>query len=1398
MQAHARGARVRATSATARSRGARVRATCSATGLSGSAAARMEEAARLMQAHARGARVRAYSGSVGLPGGGARPLMGKLASGQSFFRKASLPRNIPSLSPQEQQLVRACEDGDSEELLRLLSGRSSRDNSSQQQGGAPVHINVKIPDTGQTPLMLAAEGNHATCALLLMQRGAKLEARDERGKTALAYAVARGNTILAVAMVAAACGLSGNSQRRVANFLSRKDATELYALLATLDSVKCGRVAALLFLVSPASALVALLRASVALRDKALLVSRRDPDRANHLTTAARGLEMSVGGLLSHIEVLIVPITPQQQLLQQQARESRGAQTQPSSPEGAAAGVTRRPSSLSRQSRHSQFSSQSRQNQFSKRELIAALLRDSQSAIDVAVRYACKEVLAHPFIMNYIEDRWASNLIQQSAAAAKRVDEPVKVRTHEQVKSARESGEEGNRKLSRRMSRAAGGNANNRKSVAAPSPPQQPARTTSISRSPAAVAAANSGKAGVLRRAGSSVAFSSDNLQETSSTGGMGSGNGHRDSGKRLRHSSRRLSLSNLHAHLPHMPHLNAHMPHLDLHAHMPHLDVHAHMPHLDLQAHMPHLELGEGGMSLVLKFVVGSRVLHAEHGEGSVVEHHAHGASFTVEFDAGEVETFSVANLGELTRLTDSAKEAAGEENSLGLVDLLLAAPRFAVQGVILWLPLAVYPPLAPLLRKHAGNSYLLEVPCLKFLASFTNDLLFFISFTALSQPRFYPGAAYAGAYGHESFVNDWLVPVHLMWVSSILLNELGESLSSREAAAQDLWTLLVETCRGGTRAWLSGTWFKPILAILNTFITPEDMVELYDIWGPLLAFISLLEGTLDAHTCNDAAGWWSSSSSGKGQGRELEARELALRREGCDDMEANYVRQVTHGFALMLLGWRIMRLLMINSSMGPMVLMLNMMLFDVAVWLCVQIVFMLGVASAIYSLVGSPDVTSTGVHTDACELLWISDYQTREGPLRTWFRALMLLIESTLTQEADLACVRRWSAYPTSMSLILAIFQLVSAILMLNMLIALMAKTFDQINEKATVNCNFLRAQVIMTWVDHHPSPPPFNLIGMPIRLLVAILAGARRTCHQLHLRCSKGGRGRSRGTWSYSGQETHTRSRRGSSDSMAAGARTLYAATGCPERFALIADYRDEQHVRRVAKLVAKHVAEATGETRDPVEDLSSKVERMEAQLGKVCLHQAEAAQSTDALVAGMRELMKRLEQAQATAVPQAQPQAAATPARRCSDDTAAAHELQLGNSFLQEANAIAAAQASGGATPIPPRHGQPLHPPPPQTPHQPESFLGSIHAPNLSLSAMRDCSWFASSVGGSTPAPDHAESSWWEFSGGHPTPPRKPAHTPPVVKRGAPPASPLIRRWREGVIGVADSAAELLRI
>ena len=58
---------------------------------------------------------------------------------------------------------------------------------------------------------------------------------------------------------------------------------------------------------------------------------------------------------------------------------------------------------------------------------------------------------------------------------------------------------------------------------------------------------------------------------------------------------------------------------------------------------------------------------------------------------------------------------------------------PAFLLQGVLLWIPLALYPPLAEQLKQRGGARYYLEVPCLKFFTSFTGDMLFFASLTLL-----------------------------------------------------------------------------------------------------------------------------------------------------------------------------------------------------------------------------------------------------------------------------------------------------------------------------------------------------------------------------------------------------------------------------------------------------------------------------------------------------------------------------------------------------------------------------------------------------------------------------------------------------------------------------------------
>ena len=46
-----------------------------------------------------------------------------------------------------------------------------------------------------------------------------------------------------------------------------------------------------------------------------------------------------------------------------------------------------------------------------------------------------------------------------------------------------------------------------------------------------------------------------------------------------------------------------------------------------------------------------------------------------------------------------------------------------------------------------------------------------------------------------------------------------------------------------------------------------------------------------------------------------------------------------------------------------------------------------------------------------------------------------------------------------------------------MMNMLIALMSKTFDDVFEQQVQNAHFLHAQLVLSWHDSTTAPPPFN---------------------------------------------------------------------------------------------------------------------------------------------------------------------------------------------------------------------------------------------------------------------------------------------------------------------------------
>ena len=182
-------------------------------------------------------------------------------------------------------------------------------------------------------------------------------------------------------------------------------------------------------------------------------------------------------------------------------------------------------------------------------------------------------------------------------------------------------------------------------------------------------------------------------------------------------------------------------------------------------------------------------------------------------------------------------------------------------------------------------------------------------------------------------------------------------------------------------------------------------------------------------------------------------------------------------------------------------------------------QVVFLLGFTSGIYALAGDP-VTAIKegdlIPVEECELLTIGLNQlpvqrvgeeavsstSRSNALRTWYAGFRQLLESQLKQDSELACLRKSSESWVTWWMIV-FFQL-TAILMINMLIAMMAKTcdpnpttlppcpyptptptpnpnpnpnpnqaktFDRIHSENATNFNFLRARVVSTWVTQHP---------------------------------------------------------------------------------------------------------------------------------------------------------------------------------------------------------------------------------------------------------------------------------------------------------------------------------------
>ena len=200
-------------------------------------------------------------------------------------------------------------------------------------------------------------------------------------------------------------------------------------------------------------------------------------------------------------------------------------------------------------------------------------------------------------------------------------------------------------------------------------------------------------------------------------------------------------------------------------------------------------------------------------------------------------------------------------------------------------------------------------------------------------------------------------------------------------------------------------------------------------------------------------------------------------------------------HAVAVLLLWLRQLRLLALSPSLGPLVYMGFKMVGDVAKWLILVTAILLAYASSFTALLRGIPAFDPAIEGGTCAELHarfscdavdeLAKCAEAIGKLGRFGGSLRLLFEESLNGDHFFDCQE---LVPNgTLLLVLAYSEMVVVvILMVNMLIALMAKTFDNVWEALGVNSQYLFAQLVLSWNSQVAVPPPLLLLTIPYELL------------------------------------------------------------------------------------------------------------------------------------------------------------------------------------------------------------------------------------------------------------------------------------------------------------------------
>jgi len=97
-----------------------------------------------------------------------------------------------------------------------------------------------------------------------------------------------------------------------------------------------------------------------------------------------------------------------------------------------------------------------------------------------------------------------------------------------------------------------------------------------------------------------------------------------------------------------------------------------------------------------------------------------------------------------------------------------------------------------------------------------------------------------------------------------------------------------------------------------------------------------------------------------------------------------------------------------------------------------------------------------------------------------------LIVFMEATIGGNIPFDCMRASSSGFLADAMLI-LFIIVQNVMLLNMLIAMMAKTFDTVNDRSMVFYLYGKAKQCNLWMLYKPVPPPLNLVSLPYFIVV-----------------------------------------------------------------------------------------------------------------------------------------------------------------------------------------------------------------------------------------------------------------------------------------------------------------------